>query len=255
MYNYDAPDHLLTDKIVLVTGAGDGIGKALAKCYAAKGATVILLGKTLRKLEEVYDEIEAAGHPRPAIAPLNLEVATDKDYEELANMIRNEFDRLDGIVHNAGILGTRTPIQHYSTEIWLKVMQINVNAPFQLTRALLPLLGKSASASIIFTSSSVGRKGRAYWGAYSVSKFAIEGLMQILADELDDKHSNIRVNSVNPGGTRTNMRASAYPAENPTNNPLPEEIMPVFLYLMGNDSEGVTGQAFNAQQVTHETNS
>ncbi len=247
MYSYDAPDHLLADKIVLITGAGDGIGKALAKCYAAKGATVILLGRTLKKLEDVYDDIEAAGYPKPAIAPLNLEGSVAKDYEDLASMIQTEFGRLDGIVHNAALLGSRTPIEHYSSETWQKVMQVNVNAPFLLTRALIPVLRESNQASIIFTSSSVGRQGRAYWGGYSVSKFAIEGLMQVLADELDDGQHPIRVNSVNPGATRTHMRASAYPAENPTDNPLPEDIMPVFLYLMGDDSEGITGQAFNAQ--------
>ncbi|MCG8609238.1 MAG: YciK family oxidoreductase [Pseudomonadales bacterium] len=247
MLDYKAPKDLLKDRIILVTGAGDGIGKAAAKSFAAHGATVILLGRTLKKLEAVYDEIEASGHPKPAIFPLNLEGAAAKDYEDLANSLDEEFGRLDGILHNAAVLGPRTPIDQYNTENWMQVMQVNLNAPFFLTQSLIPLLRQSNDASIIFTSSSVGRKGRAYWGGYAVSKFGVEGLMQVVADELDDEHNNIRSNSINPGATRTNMRAHAYPAENPAHNPAPEEIMPVYLYLMGPDSAGITGQAFDAQ--------
>ncbi len=247
MFDYTAPADLLEGKIILITGAGDGIGRALAKSCAEHGATVILLGRTLSKLESVYDEIEQTGAPTPVLVPFNLESDTPKDYEDLANLIHDEFGRLDGLVHNAGVLGLRSPIDHYKHEAWNKVLQINVTGPFLLTRALIPLLRASEDASIIFTSSSVGRKGRAYWGAYSVSKFALEGLMQVVADELDDENYNIRANSVNPGATRTNMRASAYPAENPDNNPKPEEILNVFLYLLGADSKQVTGQAFNAQ--------
>ena len=178
---------------------------------------------------------------------MNLEGAAEKDYDEVATVIENEFGRLDGLLHNAALLGSLTPIDQYESAVWNQLMQVNVNAPFMLTKAVIPLLRQSEDASVIFTSSSVGRKGRAFWGAYSVSKFANEGLMQVLADELDDEHHNVRVNSINPGATRTNMRASAYPAENPMHNPSPEEIMPVYLYLMGEDSRGVTGQAFDAQ--------
>lgn len=160
-------------------------------------------------------------------------------------MIETEFGCLDGILHNASILGPRTPLEQLAGENFAKVMQINVNAMFMLTSALLPLLRLSNDASVIFTSSSVGRKGRAYWGAYAVSKFATEGLMQVMADELEG--TTVRANSLNPGATRTDMRAHAYPGENPLNNPTPDEIMPLYLYLMGPDSTGVTGQAFNAQ--------
>lgn len=246
MFDYTAPEQLLSNKVILVTGAGDGIGRAAAKAYAAHGATVVLLGRTLEKLESLYDEIEAAGHPQPAIVPMNLESATEHEYMELANTLEQEFGRLDGLLNNAGSLGVRTPLESYDSVIWNQVMQVNVTSAFMLTQALLPLLQESDDASIIFTSSSVGRKGRAYWGAYSVSKFATEGLMQVLADEMDNT-SNIRVNCINPGATRTQMRVTAYPGEPPQTNPTPAEIMPVYLYLMGADSHNVNGESLDAQ--------
>ncbi|WP_394166068.1 YciK family oxidoreductase [Neptunomonas phycophila] len=246
MFDYQAPESLLADRYIVVTGAGDGIGKAAAIAYAKHGATVILLGRTTEKLEQVYDEIENAGGPQPAIVPLNLETATEHDYIEITNIIDQEFGRLDGILHNASLLGLRTPLESYDPVTWQQVMQVNVNAPFLLTQTLMPLLHRSEDASIIFTSSSVGRKGRAYWGAYSVSKFAIEGMMQVMADEVSST-SNIRVNCINPGATRTAMRAYAYPAEDPTNNPTPDAIMPLYLYLMGADSKSVNGESMDAQ--------
>ena len=247
MQDYQAPADLLKDRIVMVTGAGSGIGRAAAKADAAHGATVILVGRTVSRLEEVYDEIEAAGHPKPAIVPMNFEGAAVKDYEELAMTLEDNFGRLDGLLHNAGILGARSPVELYDPETWNKVMHVNATAPFLLSRAMIPLLRKSDDASMIFTSSGVGRQARAYWGAYAVSKFAVEGLAQLLADELDDERHNIRVNSLNPGATRTGMRVLAYPAEDPKKNPDPEQLMPVYLYLMGRDSKGVHGQQIDAQ--------
>ncbi|MTZ15640.1 YciK family oxidoreductase [Pseudomonas sp. JL972] len=246
MFDYTARPDLLAGRIIMVTGAGRGIGEAAAKAYAAHGATVLLLGKNEENLNRVYDDIEAAGHSRPVVIPFNLETALPHQYDELAAMIEREFGRLDGLLHNAAIVGPRTPLEQLSGDNFMRVMQVNVNAMFMLTSTLLPLLRLSADASVIFTSSSVGRKGRAYWGAYAVSKFATEGLMQVLADELDGTAS-IRANSVNPGATRTDMRAKAYPGENPLVNPLPQDIMPVYLYLMGPDSAGINGQALNAQ--------
>ncbi|SDZ86506.1 YciK family oxidoreductase [Microbulbifer marinus] len=243
---YKAPQDLLKGKVILVTGAGDGIGKTAAKTFAAHGATVILLGRTTAKLEMVYDEIEAAGGPQPAIFPMDLNEARIETFEHFAEAVDQEFGRLDGLLHNASLLGQRTPIANYHFGTWQQVMQVNVNAAFGLTKTLLPLLEKSEAGSIVFTSSSVGLKGRAYWGAYSVSKFATEGLMQVLADELDGV-SNVRANSINPGATRTNMRAAAYPAEDPQTVTAPEAIMPTYLYLMGDDSRGVSGKQFNAQ--------
>ncbi|MCF5141458.1 YciK family oxidoreductase [Pseudomonas sp. WS 5532] len=246
MFDYSARPELLKDRVILVTGAGRGIGAAAAKTYAAHGATVLLLGKTEANLAQVYDEIEAAGQPQPVVIPFNLETALPHQYDELAAMIEKEFGRLDGLLHNASIIGPRTPIEQLSGENFMRVMHVNVNAMFMLTSTLLPLLKLSQDASVVFTSSSVGRKGRAYWGAYGVSKFATEGLMQTLADELEDVAS-VRSNSINPGGTRTSMRAQAYPGENPMERPAPEDIMPVYLYLMGPDSAGINGQAFDAQ--------
>lgn len=246
MFEYSARPDLLAGRTILVTGAGRGIGEAAAKAYAVHGATVLLLGKNEDNLNRVYDDIEAAGHPRPAVIPFNLETALPHQYDELAAMIEREFGHLDGLLHNAAIVGPRTPLEQLSGDNFMRVMQVNVNAMFMLTNTLLPLLKLAKDASVIFTSSSVGRKGRAYWGAYAVSKFATEGLMQVLADELDDTAA-VRANSVNPGATRTDMRAKAYPGENPLVNPLPEEIMPVYLYLMGPDSIGVNGQALDAQ--------
>ena len=245
--SYQCPEQAFAGRVILVTGAGDGIGRAVSLALARHGATVILLGRTQEKLEAVYDQIKANGGPEPAMAPVNLDVARPQDYEALADMFDKEFGRLDGILHNASILGDITPLEQYEYGTWDTVMQVNVNAAFYLTRALMPLLRESDDASILFTSSSVGRKGRAFWGAYAVSKFATEGMMQVLADELENV-SRIRVNSINPGATRTRMRAMAYPAEDASTLTTPEQIVPAYLYLLGPASTGVTGQALDAQQ-------
>jgi NAD(P)-dependent dehydrogenase (short-subunit alcohol dehydrogenase family) len=246
MFEYQAPEQLLKDRIIVVTGAGDGIGKAAAIAYASHGATVVLMGRTQEKLEAVYDTIESKGWPQPAIVPINLETATEHDYIELTNIIDQEFGRVDGLLHNAGLLGLRTPLESYDPVTWEQVMKVNVHAPFLLTQNLMPLLQRSEDASVIFTSSGVGRTGRAYWGAYSVSKFATEGMMQVLADEVSNS-GNMRVNCINPGATRTSMRAYAYPAEDPNALPTPEEILPVYLYLMGKDSHDINGKSLDAQ--------
>ncbi|MDI5932969.1 YciK family oxidoreductase [Halomonas kalidii] len=244
--DYQAADGLLENRIILVTGAGDGIGRAAALAFARHGATVILLGRTIAKLEKVYDEIEAAGGPQPAIFPLNFEGATFKDYHDMAETLDKEFGRLDGLLHNAGLLGRITPFEQYDPELWEQVMQVNINGPIWMTQALLPLLKNSADSSVVFTSSSVGRRGRAYWGAYAVSKFATEGFVEVLADELEHL-GNIRVNSLNPGATRTQMRKTAYPGEDSSSLRTPEEIMPTYLWLMGPDSRGHNGEKFDAQ--------
>ena len=246
MFDYKASADMLAQRTILVTGAGAGIGRTAAITYAALGATVILVGRSLEKLEHVYDEIEALELATAAIYPLDLNTATEADYDAMATTLAAEFGQLDGLLHNASILGERTPISQYEASTWQQVMQVNVNATFMLTQALLPLLEKSADAAIIFTSSGVGCRGKAYWGAYSVSKFATEGMAQILAAELENI-SNIRVNIINPGATRTNMRAKAYPGEDPATIPGPEDIMPIYHYLIGPDSKGVTGQRFDAQ--------
>lgn len=244
--SYQPDPDLLKGRVILVTGCGDGIGRAAAINYALHGATVVLHGRSINKLEIIYDEIEALGAPQPAILPLQLSSASAHDYDTLFHTLDKQFGRLDGILHNAGILGERVTLENYPAEVWDDVLNINLRAPFVLTQALLPLLKRSDSASIIFTSSGVGRDARAEWGAYSVSKFGIEALSQIFAREFADQ-DNIRFNCINPGGTRTAMRAKAYPSEDPKTLPIPEDIMPAYLYLMGKDSHAVTGESIDAQ--------
>lgn len=236
----------LHGKIILVTGAGAGIGRVAATTFAACGATVILCGRTMTKLEAVYDEIEAAGHPQPAIYPMNFESAVEKDYDDMCNALEDTFGRLDGLLHNAAELGERTPISNYSVSAWQRCMQVNVNSPFMMTQALLPLLERADNASILFTSSSVAFKGRAFWGAYAASKAATENFMQTLHDELEGA-TRIRTNSINPGATRTAMRASAYPAEDPETVKAPAALMPAYVYLLSDDSIGVSGNSFHNQ--------
>ena len=246
---YQPPSDLLNERVILVTGAGDGIGRMAAEAYAAHGATVILLGRTIPKLEQVYDAIERAGHPQPAIYPMNLEGATERDHLEMAETLMKEFGRLDGLLHNAAELKLLSRLDDYDVETWYKVMQVNLNAPFMLTQACLPLLRTSQDASVVFTSDSVGRRGKAYWGAYGVSKFGIEGLMQILADETRGS-SPIRVNSLDPGPTRTKMRTVAYPGEERSSVKEPAQLAPLYLWLMGPDSAGHTGEQFTAEDWT-----
>ncbi|MFS1704450.1 YciK family oxidoreductase [Aestuariibacter sp. GS-14] len=245
MNDYHAPKDLLNKKVILITGAGDGIGKQAALTYSQYGATCILLGKTVSKLESVYDEIVANGGAEPAIVPLDLQGATPEHYAGMARTIGDQFGKLDGVLLNAGALGHLSRFADISPEEWQKVMQINLNSSVYMMQALLPVLAHAEQASVILTSSSVGKKGRAFWGTYAVSKFATEGLMQVLADEY--KNSSIRFNCINPGATRTAMRASAFPAEQPETLKTPEEIMPLYLYLMGNDSLSINGQSLDCQ--------
>jgi len=239
------PDEL-AGRVIAITGASSGIGRAVALACAKFGATVILIGRNARKLETVHGEIEAAGGPEPTIAVLDLEKALASDYDQLAAAITERFGRLDGLLHNAGLLGTLSPIEHYDVPTWCRVMHVNVTAAFALTQVLIPALKQSPDASVLFTSSSVGRRGRAYWGAYAVSKFATEGFMQILASEVENITS-IRVNSLNPGRARTMMRRQAYPAEDINTLPLPETLTGPYIALLGPASRGITGQTFDAQ--------
>ncbi|NOI66342.1 YciK family oxidoreductase [Vibrio sp. 99-8-1] len=243
--NYSVSLDSLKDKVILVTGAGAGIGKQAAISFAQHGATVILLGRTVKKLEQTYDEIEAAGYAQPAIIPLDMKGATKQNYLDMAETIEQQFGRLDGVLHNAGLLGVISPFDQISEDNFDDIMQVNVKAQFLMTQAILPSLRKSKDARIIFTSSTVGHSGRAYWGTYSISKFATEGMMQILADELSDSH--IRVNAINPGATRTGMRAKAYPAEDSEELKTPLDIMPLYLYLMAPEGKEIHGQCIDAQ--------
>ncbi len=240
----------LSDKVILVTGAGDGIGKVAAITYAKAGASVILLGRTVSKLEATYDEImknkkQQPHIAQPAIVPLDHKGATRDDYNGLADTIEAQYKRLDGVLFNASVLGNLCPFVQIKESEYDEVMQVNVKAQFLMVQSLLPLLKISPLSSVVFTTSSVGRKGRAFWGAYSMSKFATEGMMQILADE--NKNSQTRFNCINPGATRTDMRAKAYPAEDPKTLKTPLDIMATYAYLMSDISRGVNGQSLDCQ--------
>lgn len=236
----------LKGKNILVTGAGDGIGRVAALTYARYGATVLLMGKTSSKLEYVYDEIEAFGGKQPAMLPMNLEGASYAEMQQLANLIDSEIGQLDGVLHNAGILGPLTPLEMYDVGMFEQVMQVNFMATFKLTQALLPLLRAADNASIVFTSSSVGAVPKAFWGAYALSKQAVEGMSDIFTQETQ-KTTNLRFNCINPGATRTNMRAHAYPGEDPMSLKTPEDIMAGYVCLMADASIGVRGQVVNLQ--------
>jgi NAD(P)-dependent dehydrogenase (short-subunit alcohol dehydrogenase family) len=237
----------LQDRVIAITGASDGIGRAVAISAARHGARLVLLGRNQRKLEGVLAEIQAVDSaPEATVAVLDLAKALAPDYDRLAAAVLERFGRLDGLLHNAGDLGTLSPIEHYDVPTWCRVMHVNVTAAFALTQVLLPALKRSADASILFTASGVGRRGRAYWGAYAVSKFAVEGLSQVLAHELEGI-TNIRVNTLNPGKARTRMRRQAYPAEDLESLPPPEQLTLPYLALLGPASRGITGGSFDAQ--------
>ncbi|EBS2256957.1 YciK family oxidoreductase [Salmonella enterica subsp. enterica serovar Kirkee] len=243
--HYQPKQDLLQNRIILVTGASDGIGREAALTYARYGATVILLGRNEEKLRRVAQHIADEQHVQPQWFTLDLLTCTAEECRQVADRIAAQYPRLDGVLHNAGLLGEIGPMSEQDPQIWQDVMQVNVNATFMLTQALLPLLLKSDAGSLVFTSSSVGRQGRANWGAYATSKFATEGMMQVLADEYQNRP--LRVNCINPGGTRTSMRASAFPTEDPQKLKTPADIMPLYLWLMGDDSRRKTGMTFDAQ--------
>ena len=221
----------LIGKRIVVTGAGDGIGSALAKSLACFGADVILLGRTRKKLETIFDWIKQHTQTDPVIVPCDLAQLDTGTVATLAESIGNHYGCLHGLVHNASMLGPKIPLAHYPADQWQTVMQTNVNAVFMLNQGLFDLLDQGDPSCIVHVSSSVGLQGRAYWGAYSASKFALEGLNQILADETETA-GKIRVYSVNPGGTRTAMRREAYPLEDPQTLPIPERHMSLFLFLL-----------------------
>ena len=244
--DYNPPQDHLKDRIILVSGAGDGIGREVALACAKHGATVLLTGRTITKLEQTYDAISEQNGSTAVICPFDLEQANSEDYWKLNADIETQFGRLDGLVNNAAILGQRTPMNHYKLEIWNRVMKINVTAQYQLTQGLMPTLEASHfGASIVFTSSSLTNKCHAFWGAYAVSKFAIEGLAQTWAEE-NNSLSPLRINIINPGAAKTRLRAEAFPAENQKSLRKPSLLVPAYLYLLGDHSLGINGQTINA---------
>lgn len=243
--NFQPNPNELSGKVILITGAGDGIGRAAAIKFSSLGAEVILLGKTVKKLENVYDEIVNAGYKEPSIIPLDMKGATVQNYKDMAATIDQEYGKLDGLLNNASMLNSLNPLEHIYEDAFDKVMKVNFKATFFLTQALLPVIKKSSAGSIIFTSSGVGKKGRAFWGEYAFSKFATEGLMQTMADEFG--HTSIRTNSINPGATKTKMRSKAYPGEDANKLKTAEQIMPSYVYLMSDASKSVNGESLDAQ--------
>ena len=230
-WRYEPKENALEGKNILVTGAGDGIGLSIAKTFAFYGANILLLGKTRPKLEACFDWIRTNTATKPTIIPSNLEVIDNQMVSNLANLISENYKSLDALINNASMLGPRVPIAHYPEIDWVRVFQINIIAPFVLTKGLFSLLDSGNESCIINISSSVGRKGRAYWGAYSASKFAVEGFTQTLAEETEEA-KRIRVYSVNPGATRTNMRKEAYPLEDPEKLKIPETFLDLFIALV-----------------------
>lgn len=219
-----------TDRTILVTGAGDGIGKAVALSLGKAGASVILLGKTVKKLEQVYDELVELGAPQPAIFPMNFEGATADDFDSLKSTLAEHFGHIDGLFNNIGWLGASAPIEMFDIELWYKILQINLNAPFMLTRACIPLLKQSEHAAVVFNSDE---KTSAYWGAYGIAKAGINALSHIVADELEN--AGVQVNTFNPEAVRGNFRRRAYPGEDSSTLPSSDDVAPYYVSLLSGD--------------------
>ncbi len=230
----------LQDRVILVTGAAQGLGRATALACARAGATVIIVDKQLKALESLYDEIVATGAPEPVIHPMNFEGVGLAEFLELATAIDQHFRRLDGLVHNAALLGGLSPMTQYEPELWARVLHTNVNTPFLLNQVCLPLMQRSDSARLIFVSDTVGRQGKAFWGAYGASKAAVENMMETLALELGK--GPIRVLSVDPGPMATALRRKAFPAEDEHSLPTPERAADYLVHLLGPAGDSLHGR-------------
>ncbi|MDW3095283.1 MAG: SDR family NAD(P)-dependent oxidoreductase [Gammaproteobacteria bacterium] len=239
--DFQPPQEYLQDRIILITGASRGIGKAVALECARLGATILLVAKDLKRLESTYDEIIALNAPQPAILNIDLEAAVADDFQIIAESIDKEYGRLDGLLHNAGRVGGLTPLQNIELETWSKLITLHLHAPFLLSRACIPLLKNSKDPSILFT---IDETNKAYWGAYGVSKYGQVGLLKILADELDGDQK-IRVNGVHPGIVRTDLRTHNYPGINPNEFPAPETVTSPFIYFLGASSKGTSSKIYH----------
>jgi NAD(P)-dependent dehydrogenase (short-subunit alcohol dehydrogenase family) len=235
----------LAGRAVLITGAAGGLGRPLALACAGAGATVVLHGRAVRRLEALYDEIVAAGHPQPTILPLDLATAGNDDFGNLAGAVRAQLGRLDGIVHTANMLGSLGPIEHQSFDAWLKVLRVDVAAAMAMTRAMLPLLAAAADASVVFTLDTRGQAPRAYWGAYAVAKAGLTALATIFADEWENR-LNLRVNAVVPGPINSPLRAQTHPGEQRTSLPDPATLAPLYLHLLAAQPKAESGMLIDA---------
>jgi NAD(P)-dependent dehydrogenase (short-subunit alcohol dehydrogenase family) len=236
----------LRDRVVLITGATGGLGQVLAVACAAAGATVVLHARVVRKLEALYDMIVDAGHPEPTILPLDLAKAGAEDFATVASALNAQVGRLDAVVHTAAQLGTLSPIEHQSFDAWLTLLRVNVAAPMGLTRAVMPLLSHAPDASVVFTLDSRGEAPRAYWGGYAVTKAAIGALARELADEWENR-PNLRVNAVVPGPMRSPLRTQTHPGEDPSKLALPDQLVPLYLALIGAQAKSDSGVLVDAQ--------
>ena len=246
LLDYVASEGLLKEKVILVTGAGAGIGRAIALAYARFGATVVLLGKKLKELENVYDEIESAGYPEPAIYPLNMEGANAKDYQDMADVFEEKLGGLDGIALNAAWLPGYIPFKEYEVELWLKTITVNLHANFLISKACLPLLEKSSDPSIIFSSHA---STQAYNGAFGVAKAGALAMIDILGQEYDNPDNFIRVNSIDTGPVRTQMRKMNYPGEDIESLVRPEALVGPYLFFMGEDAAKQTNEKITFDRI------
>lgn len=235
---------ILTDHTILITGAAGGLGSTAALALAEQGANIVLLDKKIPALEAVYDQIVACGAPEPAIYPFDLAGANEEQYMQLADTLANKYGALQGVLHSAVDSGISGPIACLKTLTWAQTLHLNLNAPFLLTRVLLPLLQKSEHASVVFTSDSAARTGKAYSGAYGVAKIALEGFAKILADELESA-GKIRVNILVPGPVDSPLRKRTFPAENKAKLPTLTSLAAIYLYLFGPQSIGLTGRTID----------
>jgi len=238
---YRAPPRLLEGRSILVTGAGQGLGRAVALACAQMGATVALLGRKQQKLEATYDAIKTAGGAEPAMVPLDLSTAAAADFENLAHLLRRELKGLHGIAHCASHFVPLGPLSGQTLDQWLQILRVNLAAPFALTRACLPLLSAAGDSSVILTGETHGLEPRAYWGGFAVAKSALPALAAIWADELEHA-GHPRVNVLVPGPIATPQRAQSHPGENRAALNTPEYVLPAFLFLLGPDSAGISGQ-------------
>jgi NAD(P)-dependent dehydrogenase (short-subunit alcohol dehydrogenase family) len=236
----------LADRVVLVTGATGGLGRALSLACAERGASVVLHGRIVRKLEALYDEIVAAGHAEPSILPLDLATAKAEDFATVASALQAQTGRVDAIVHTAVMLGSLGPIEHQAFDEWLATLRVDLLAPFGFTRALLPLLRSAPDASVVFTLDTRGQEPKAYWGAYAVAKAGLSALLAILADEWDSS-ANLRINGVVPGPMRSPLRAQTHPGDDITRLPPPEAFVPLYMYLLAGQPKTESGGVIDAQ--------
>ena len=239
----------LTNHVILITGAGGGLGSTAALALAKQGAHIILLDKSIPKLEAVYDLIKAANAPEPIMYPFDLAGANEAEYQELADKIEEKYGSLQGLLHSAVEFSGYTPLALQSTKDWVNSLNVNLSAPFLLCRVLLPVMQKSENAAIVFTSDSSARPAPAYSGAYGVAKIALEGMAKILAEELES-FNKIRVNTLIPGPIDSPLRKRAYPAEDKSKLPKMESLAAVYGFLFGEKSIGVTGQTIDARTFT-----